>query len=216
MVVETISHLDGRFARGERSRKAVAAALLDLLEEGVVEPTANEIAARAKVSGRLVFHHFSDLESLLATAAELQMNRLLPTIEMVDPALPLESRIVELVRKRAKFYERISPVRRAALRREPFSTQIANALVTAHELARNLTHAAFSRELSALPPDDSTGVFHALNAITSWDNWEYLRRRERLSIEATSRTIERMLRSLMRKAVPAVKASRSRGRRKAT
>ena len=64
MVTETIRRIDGRAARGERSRAAVATALLDLLEEGIVEPTAGQIAARAKVSERLVFHHFADLEVL--------------------------------------------------------------------------------------------------------------------------------------------------------
>src|SRR4051812_40199139 len=43
---------DGRNVRAERTRKAVVEALLELLDEGDVRPTAERIAVRAGVSER--------------------------------------------------------------------------------------------------------------------------------------------------------------------
>ena len=56
--------VDGRSARAERTRTAIVDALISLLEEGDLQPTANRIADRAGISLRLIYHHFGDLESL--------------------------------------------------------------------------------------------------------------------------------------------------------
>ena len=45
-------------------RAAIADALLSLLEEGELQPTATRIAERAGISLRLIYHHFGDLEAL--------------------------------------------------------------------------------------------------------------------------------------------------------
>jgi TetR/AcrR family transcriptional regulator, regulator of autoinduction and epiphytic fitness len=197
MRAEKISPTDGRVARAQRSRIAVATAVLDLIEEGVAEPTAAQIAARAKVSERLVFHHFKDLEALYATAAELQMGRMMPLIEPVDPTLPLENRLAQFVEARARFFERVSPARRATLRREPFSPLMAKGVARSHQVMRNLALSAFSRELAVLPPEQSDEMSHALSVVTSWENWECLRRREGLSISAASKVVEHMINALI-------------------
>ncbi len=63
---------DGRIARGERTRRKVAEALISLLEEGDTQPTAKLIAQRADVSLRLVFHHFEDMDALYRAVMILQ------------------------------------------------------------------------------------------------------------------------------------------------
>jgi TetR/AcrR family transcriptional regulator, regulator of autoinduction and epiphytic fitness len=199
MGAERKAGLDGRAVRAQRTRTAVATALLDLLEEGIIEPTAGQIARRAKVSERLVFHHFADLETLHATAAELQMARVLPLIKPVDPTLPFEERLAECAAARARLFERVSPVVRAALRREPFSREIAKRLRADHELSRNLALAAFSRELVGLAPEESAEISPALSWAASWESWEYLRRREGLSVRRASKVMERMIGALLRK-----------------
>ncbi|MDX6728473.1 MAG: TetR/AcrR family transcriptional regulator, regulator of autoinduction and epiphytic fitness, partial [Baekduia sp.] len=47
--------LDGRVARSHRTRAAIVEALVSLLEAGNVQPTIEEIAARASVAPRTVF-----------------------------------------------------------------------------------------------------------------------------------------------------------------
>ena len=55
---------DGRVARGQRTRRSVAEALMELLRAGETDPTAKAVALRAGVSLRLVFHHFADMDDL--------------------------------------------------------------------------------------------------------------------------------------------------------
>ena len=55
---------DGRRLRSERSRQAIIDAMLKLVEEGVLVPTAQQVSERAGVGIRSVFRHFSDMESL--------------------------------------------------------------------------------------------------------------------------------------------------------
>ncbi|MFT5483756.1 MAG: AcrR family transcriptional regulator [Halieaceae bacterium] len=59
---------DGRRLRSERSRQAIIDASLELIEEGILVPTAQLISERAGVGIRSFFRHFSDMENLFATA----------------------------------------------------------------------------------------------------------------------------------------------------
>jgi AcrR family transcriptional regulator len=197
MSTEERPRADRREMRAQRTRTAVAAALLDLLEAGVIEPTARQIAAEAKVSERLVFHHFADLEALYATAAELQMMRMMPLIRPVDPTLPFEQRLGEFVARRGQLFERVTPVRRAALRREPFSPELAQRIKAEHELSRNMAWVVFSREMARLSPEASSETLPALSWAASWETWDYLRKREQLSVDAVSSIVARIIRTLL-------------------
>ncbi|MDH4042395.1 MAG: TetR/AcrR family transcriptional regulator, partial [Gammaproteobacteria bacterium] len=55
---------DGRLLRTERSRQLIIDALHDLINEGVLQPTAQTVAERAGVGIRTVFRHFADMETL--------------------------------------------------------------------------------------------------------------------------------------------------------
>ena len=61
---------DGRIQRSERSRTAIVQAMLELIGEGSLSPTAQQVARRADVGVRTVFRHFSDMETLFSTMNE--------------------------------------------------------------------------------------------------------------------------------------------------
>ena len=67
--------VDGRRARRHRSRDLAVDALLDLLGEGVLRPTAQQVAERSGVSLRSIFRIFDDVESLNAAACARQLSR---------------------------------------------------------------------------------------------------------------------------------------------
>ena len=69
-VAGTMDKVDGRRARGLRTRDAIVSALLELIAEGDIAPTAQRIADRARVSVRSVYQHFVDVEGLYAHGAE--------------------------------------------------------------------------------------------------------------------------------------------------
>ena len=58
---------DGRLLRSERSRQLIIDACQELVNEGVLVPTAQNVADRAGVGIRTVFRHFADMETLFST-----------------------------------------------------------------------------------------------------------------------------------------------------
>jgi TetR/AcrR family transcriptional regulator, regulator of autoinduction and epiphytic fitness len=188
---------DGRAARSYRARLALADALLDLLNEGVERPTAAQIAERAGVSLRLVFHHFDDLEAIYASAGDLQLERVRTRSKPVDPALPFEDRVAAFLKIRARVFEYVSPVRRASIRLETSSAEISRRMRVAHQLARDHTLHAFAGEIAAAPAGQRAELATALDSATSWETWEFLRSRSELSVKQASRVVERIVRALL-------------------
>ena len=188
---------DGRAARSYRARLALAGALLNLLNEGVGRPTAAQIAERAGVSLRLVFHHFDDLEAIYASAGDLQIERVRTLTKPVDPALPFAERVATFLKIRARVFEYVSPVRRASMRRETSSAEISRRMRVAHQLAREHTLHAFAGEIASAPAGQRAEVAAALDSVTSWETWEFLRSRSELSVRQASRVVERMVRALV-------------------
>jgi TetR/AcrR family transcriptional regulator, regulator of autoinduction and epiphytic fitness len=192
-----LDRLDGRRARGERARIIVVDAILDLLQEGDLKPTAERVAERAGVSLRLVFHHFADLESLYAAAADRQFERLAPLIKPIADTHSFEERLETFLRQRIRVWERITPVRRASLLLEPFSEEIRRRLADARALARKETASVFRRELAKFPNGARAETIAALDAASAWQTWEVLRRHQRLSIESARRTVARTISALL-------------------
>src|ERR1700723_1372281 len=90
-----LARIDGRLARSTRTRHAVVDALLDLLGEGDLRPTAARIAERAGVSLRLVFHHFDDLEAIYSELADRQAERVKPLTTPISSTTPFARRVEE-------------------------------------------------------------------------------------------------------------------------
>ncbi len=188
---------DGRRARGERARTAVVDAILDLLQEGDLKPTAERVAARAGVSLRLVFHHFEDLESLYAAAADRQFERLRPLIKPSPSDGAFDARLVTFLRQRVRMWERIAPVRRASLLLEPFSKELGRRLDDARTFAREEAAAVFRQEIERFSRSDRAEVVAALDAASAWQTWEVLRRHQGLSLENARRVVARLISGLL-------------------
>ena len=189
---------DGRTVRAERTRQALVEALLALLNEGRLRPTAAEIAERAGVSERSVFQHFSDREALLEAVAREQYERVMPTIRPVDASLSLAARIDEFVAQRATLYERASGVRRAALLMEPESDVVAGWLTTVRRAGAAEVERVFRREIEATPADEREPLRAALVAACAWGTFEALRFHQGLSVSRTRGALRTMVARLLR------------------
>ncbi|HEY4375946.1 MAG TPA: hypothetical protein VGM93_02265, partial [Acidimicrobiales bacterium] len=108
---------DGRRARPERGRRAVVDAMLELLDEGMIDPGAQPIAERAGVSVRSVFRYFEDLDALAAAAVERQIERVGHLYEPPARDGSQVERVEAIVAQRRRLYEAIAPVRRHAMHR---------------------------------------------------------------------------------------------------
>ena len=94
---------DGRSLRAERNRHLVAEALLQLLEEGEAQPTAQMIAKKSGVSTSTIFRLYDDLEAIRDTVIQRRLEQVKHLLVDVPSALPLEDRITQLVNLRSQF-----------------------------------------------------------------------------------------------------------------
>ena len=184
---------DGRVARGQRTRRNVADALCQLLQDGDPDPTAKSIAEQAGVSLRLVFHHFTDMDDLYLFVAALQLRRQWTDLPRVSQRLSLPTRIERTVSHRAALYEEISPVRRAVARRALTSANVAAVIASGDTmLLENLKH-ALAPELAQLPASTSDDHLEAMDVAASWEAWERMRRSSQLPVRSAKRIMARTL-----------------------
>jgi len=187
---------DGRVARGERTRLALAEALIALLEQGDPRPTARRIAQRAGVSLRVVFHHFDDLESILRAAVKIQEHRHWRFVTPVESTLPVGERVTRIVRQRTQVFQAVAPVRRSAEHMTLSSPTVAAELARGRDWLRGQLQATFAPELEHRRPGDVRLLLDALEVATSWETWEQLQRLGRTSVTCR-RTMEELTHAVL-------------------
>ena len=194
---------DGRVARGQRTRRNVAEALMELLHEGDPEPTARAVAQRAGVSLRLVFHHFTEMDDLYHYVAALQLRRQWSGMPRISSKLSLATRLERTVAHRAALYEEISPIRRALVRRMPSSKGVTATIAAADTLLLENLKETFAPELAALATSARLEVLEAMDVVSSWESWERLRTGSLLQVRGAKRVMTRMCEALCAPAVGA-------------
>lgn len=185
---------DGRHARRHRSRDLVVDALLDLLSEGVVRPTAQQVAERSGVSLRSIFRIFDDVETLHAAAATRQLSRVRHLFVDVAAVGSLPDRVSTMVDINARLYESVAPVRRAALRAAPESGPLREQLQGVRRWLRAEIDRVFDAELAA-HPDGSTAA--AVEALLSFETWDQLRVAQGLSAPAAAHVVHAAVLTLL-------------------
>lgn len=170
--------VDGRTARSIRTKQAVIDALLALMEEGDLRPTAPRIAERAGVSLRTVFQHFSDLDTLFLAAAKRHFTLNLELHRSVSRDLPVEARIDAFAAQRCRMYDAVASVRLAAEVNEAFSPEVRPVLDLARRAYRSEIEWLFGDELAALDADVRLAALDAVDAATCFAAW--LHQRDRL------------------------------------
>jgi TetR/AcrR family transcriptional regulator, regulator of autoinduction and epiphytic fitness len=188
---------DGRVARGARAREAIAEALISILQQGVARPTAKQVAERAGVSLRLVFHHFEDTDAVLRAAVSIQVERHWTKLREISPEGDLLSRVRATVQTRGELYDAIAPVRRAASRVSESSEMIASQLETARKMLRAQLERTFSKEIEdshkRSPESSKREILDALEVPASFETWDQLRHVTRRSHAATAGVVERLM-----------------------
>ena len=188
--------LDGRLARSARTFFAVVDALLGLIQEGNLRPTAAQVAERAGVSRRSVYLHFDNIVALLAAAADRHAVRTADLWVGPSSQLPLDERIDELVRRWSVALEEVSPIRRALSLHRDTSAGAARCLRLARESAVGELERVFAPELRERNPHARAELLCAVEMTTSWSMWEQLRRQQGLPVDEAIAVMARMLRCL--------------------
>jgi len=187
---------DGRRARRHRSRDVAVDALLDLLDEGVLRPTAQQVAERSGVSLRSIFRIFEDVQSLHEAATTRHLSRVGHLFVTLDDRGDLPARIDSTTAALARVYEAVGPIRRAALRLAPESEVFAQRLERARQWLRGELDRVFAAELTSPGADGTRSA--ALEALLSFEAWDQLRGGQGLSVEQAMEVLRRTALTLLR------------------
>jgi AcrR family transcriptional regulator len=183
---------DGRVRRSERSRAAIVQALFELIGEGVLAPTADEVADRASIGIRTVFRQFKDMETLYGALDVLLYERFEPVFLALVPEGPIEERIEAFVARRAKGYEAIAPYKRAANIKRARS----QFLQERHEAVVSRMSKDLRRWFPELMRMDAATV-HALELVTSFEAWDRLRIDQRLGKQRAAEAMKQAMSALL-------------------
>ena len=188
--------------RGERNRRLIVDAVLAFVREGVAYPTAEQIAARARVGTRTVFRHFADMEGLYAAVNERIGAEVAPLLAGGFEG-SAAARIRELTRRRTTLYERIAPFRRRTSAREPLARVIRAGIRTLDGTLR-----AQLRE-ALLPVADEIDLdsLEALDAAFSFECWDRLRVAQGLSKNRAADVMQRTATALLAAHLPLPRAA---------
>ena len=183
---------DGRRLRRERSRQAIIDAMLRLVEEGVLVPTAQQVSERAGVGIRSVFRHFSDMESLFAIADTQIRHQYKGLFAAGDREGSFDERLVHAVEQHSRVYEAIGNhllTTKAQLWRYPIlREQYARAQ---REFRRDLD--AWLPELKELDAEEREMV----DAVASFEHWNRLREHQCLNKKSSIRLTTELLRRII-------------------
>ncbi len=191
MFTGPIEEQDGRRQRSHRSRDAIVQAMLALVGDGHVAPSAEDVAARAGVGLRTVFRHFKDMESLYAEMTLAVARR------FEAMAAPFESpdwrgQLAEMLERRLTTYEMLMPFKRAgdAHRHESRTLQ-------AHYAGTLSVMRARLRGLLPLAVASDMLRFEALDLWLSFDAWQRLRGEQGLDAAAARVVVESQVAGLV-------------------
>ncbi len=183
---------DGRLRRSERSRQSIVAALVELVGEGILQPTAEQVADRAGVGIRTVFRHFSDMEGLYAAMDARLREEFRPLVLVAPLEAELGERARGLVRQRVAVFERLAPYEHSSnIRRWRSAFLQSRHIALVRDLRADLL--LWLPELRDAPED----LVEALDLVTSFEAWDRLRGDQRLSRARAQASLTRTVLALL-------------------
>ena len=188
---------DGRRKRGDQSRRQIVDAMISLVREGEMSPSAAQVAERANVGLRTVFRHFDEMEILYREIAEVTRARIMPAAMKPYAGRDWRENLDELVARRIALYEDIMPLKVAGsvLRfRSPF-------LMADYTEDLRLERKTLRQILPEKIAEDRD-LFRALEMVTSFQAWRRLRQDQGLGLAEATRVLNRLVEGL----VPAAQA----------
>lgn len=182
---EPAEQSDGRIKRSQDSQQRIVAAMLELVSEGNMTPSAEQVAERAGIGLRSVFRHFKDMDSLYREMADVISATIDGVVGRPFKATGWRAQVLELVDRRASVFEKLAPFLRAAhahRQRSPF-------LKAGHERFVK----ALRRILLGLLPPKAAGdgqLVEAFDLLLSFEAWRRLREDQGLDVARARRVLK--------------------------
>lgn len=202
MGVETATPLfratDGRRARRDRGRLAVTEAMIDLVLEGYLPPSAEQVARRAGVSVASLFRYFETLDELRRETIRRFLERFAHLLDIPEPGLgPLPERIERFVAARLTLYATTEPIGRLARSRASSVPDFDRSLSEARAATAMQVRQHFATELDRRSPARRDDLVAVICTTTSFESWLQFRDDHARSASQTRRAWTNALRCLL-------------------
>lgn len=183
---------DGRRERSRSSRSKIIAAMLDLVGNGDVAPSAARVAEVAGVGLRSVFRHFDDMDELYKEMGDVIEARVMPIILQAPSGTTWKEKLTDIADRRAKVFETILPFRISAnLKRfqSPYLMQDYRRMLRleSETVEAHLPQAVMHDVVAA----------RGLNVILSFQTWRLLRHDQDLPVDDAKAVVRRLLTDAM-------------------
>ena len=160
---------DGRRRRSQDSRSRIVSAMVEIVREGDISPSAADVAMRAGVGLRSVFRHFKDMESLYREMTDIIETDLRAVAARPFKGVTWRERVLELIDRRSVGFDQIAPLRRASDARRHTSPVLQDDHDRLTLALRELLRMQVPRGAVDRP------TFEALELLLSYEAWNRLR-----------------------------------------
>ena len=183
---------DGRKHRSQKSQMLIVNAMLELVAQGNLEPSADQIAEIAKVGRRSLFRHFNDMDTLYREMTDSIAATMESIVQQPFQAADWRGQILELVDRRAAGFEKMKPFLLAGLVHRHRSAFLKAAHARFVGLLRDILVAVLPRDIAR-----DTILVEALDMLLGFESWNRLREDQGLGVAKSKRVLKQAIESLL-------------------
>jgi AcrR family transcriptional regulator len=189
---KTAQEPDGRKHRSLKSQARIVNAMLELVAQGNMEPSADQIAEIAKVGRRSVFRHFSDMDTLYREIHNSIAASIGSIVLQPFQATDWVGQVLELVDRRAVGFERMKPFMLAGQVHRHRSEFLKTAHAQFVGMLRKILLGILPAQAAANPV-----LVEALDMLLSFESWSRLREVQGLSVANSKRVLKQAIELLL-------------------
>lgn len=188
----TAREADGRKHRSQKSQVRIVNAMLELVAQGNLEPSADQIAEIAEVGRRSVFRHFSDMDTLYREMTDSIAATMGSVVLQPFEAADWAGQVLELVDRRAMGFEKMKPFLLAGQVHRHRSPYLKTSHAQFVEMLRKILLAILPKQIAG-----NDVLVEALDMLLSFENWSRLREDQGLSVAKSKRVLKQAIQSLL-------------------
>jgi len=194
MNIESVNktETDGRKIRANNSRQKIVDAMLSLVRDGDIAPSAENVASTANVGLRTVFRRFTEMEVLYREMIIEVQKKYIPPVLPPFSSHQWQQQLLELMDRKAMIYEKIMPYRVAAQFHKHHSSFIQNNLIKWHGIERKILAEILPNKIVK-----DVALFNALELTLSLNSWLQLRLEQGISPKQAIKTKKKMINALL-------------------
>ena len=150
-------------------------AVIEIFEEGDIDPSVDSVAERAGVSNRSIYRYFDHRDHLMRAAVTHAMRRVIPEIQLDDIGIgTFEERVDRFVDHRLQMYQQLAPITRAAKRAAQSEPIIREEFEAGRLVLRRSFLDHFAEEFAPLGPAERTRAVVTAELAFQFEAFEFL------------------------------------------